>query len=315
MVNSFGKVLEFLIKTSIFAQLKQPIMALDISTPVPIVDGTTITRKEFYNNFYNPQKPVVLRGLWKQYPAYTKWTMEFFKQTMGNIEVGLFGNRKEDLSKTLQVPNAKMRFDEYLNLIEHEPTDLRLFLFPIFKHKPELLKDFGYPDIVRGYVKIPFMFFGPPKSIVRMHQDIDMSNVFLTQFHGRKRVVLFAPDQSELLYRLPFNVHSTVDVDNPDYEAYPALNYAKGMSTILEHGDTLFMPSGYWHHIEYLEGGFGLSVRTIAHSLPMKVGGIWNLTVQRTTDNVMRKLNEDKWFDYKKRVAKKRAERAMKQFA
>ena len=290
-------------------------MSLDVQTPVPVVDGSTITREEFYKGFYNPQKPVVLRGLWKQYPAYTKWTMDFFRKTMGNIEVGLFGNRKEDISKTLQEPNAKMRFDEYLDLIEREPTDLRLFLFPVFKYKPELLKDFGYPDIVKGYIKIPFMFFGPTNSIVRMHQDIDMSNVFLTQFHGRKRVYLFSPDQSELLYRLPFNVHSTVDVDNPDYETYPALNYVKGMSTVLEHGDTLFMPSGYWHHIQYLEGGFGLSVRTMANNWEKMFGGFWNLTVQRTTDNVMRKINDEKWFDYKKNLAQKRALKAMKQFA
>ncbi|MBL7861681.1 MAG: cupin-like domain-containing protein [Cyclobacteriaceae bacterium] len=286
-------------------------MALDFQTPVPIVDGTTITREEFTEQYAKPQKPVVLRGLWKQYPAYTKWTMDFFRQTMGSIEVGLFGNRKEDLSKTLQVPNAVMRFDEYLNLIEREPTDLRLFLFPIFKHRPELLKDFDYPKITSGYIKVPFMFFGPPKSIVRMHQDIDMCNVYLTQFHGRKRVVLFAPDQSDLLYRLPFNVHSTVDVDNPDYEEYPGLKYVKGSSTILEHGDTLFMPSGYWHHIEYLEGGFGLSVRTLAHTLPMKVRGVYNLTIQRTTDNLMRKMNDKKWFEYKKSLARERAQKAM----
>ncbi|MBX2964007.1 MAG: cupin-like domain-containing protein [Cyclobacteriaceae bacterium] len=284
-------------------------MALDASTPVPVVDGSTITREEFQRLYYKPQKPVVLRGLWKQYPAYTKWTMDFFRQSMGNIEVGLYGNRKEDLSKTLQVPNAVMRFDEYLNLIEREPTDLRLFLFPVFKHKPELLKDFEYPKIASGYIKIPFMFFGPSNSIVRMHQDIDMSNVFLTQFHGRKRVVLFAPDQSELLYRLPFNVHSTVDVDHPDYAEYPGLNYVKGMSTVIEHGDTIFMPSGYWHHIEYLDGGFGLSVRTLPYGLSMKAKGLWNLTVQRTTDNIMRKLNDEKWFDYKKKLAYKRADK------
>jgi len=144
-----------------------------------------------------------------------------------------------------------------------------------------------------------------------MHQDIDMSNVFLTQFSGRKRVLLFAPDQSTLLYRLPFNVHSTVDVDNPDYETYPGLNYVRGLSTTLVHGDTLFMPSGYWHHIEYLDGGFALSIRTIAHSLPMKLGGLWNLTVQRTTDNVMRKIDDAKWFDYKKKLAQTRAEKAI----
>ena len=287
-------------------------MALDIETPIPIVDGSAITREEFFSKYYKPQKPVILRGLWKQYPAYTKWTMDFFKETMGAVEVGLYGNRKEDISKTLQVPNAVMRFDEYLNLIEREPTDLRLFLFPVFKHKPELLKDFGYPKIAKGYIKVPFMFFGPPKSIVRMHQDIDMSNVFLTQFHGRKRVVLFPPDQSTLLYRLPFNVHSTVDVDNPDYDEYPGLNYVKGMSAIIQHGDTLYMPSGYWHHMEYLDGGFALAIRTIAHSLPMKLGGLWNLTIQRTTDNIMRKLDDEKWFDYKKKLAHERAQHAMR---
>lgn len=288
-------------------------MALDIQTPIPVVDGSSITREEFYKHYYKAQKPVVLRGLWKQYPAYTKWTMDFFKESMGDIKVGLYGNRKEDLSKTLQVPNETMRFDEYLALIEREPTDLRLFLFPVFKHKPALLKDFGYPNIVRGYIKVPFMFFGPPKSITRMHQDIDMSNVFLTQFPGKKRVVLFAPDQSKLLYRLPFNVHSTVDIENPDFETYPGLKYVKGVSTVLEHGDTLFMPSGYWHHIEYVEGGFGLSVRTFAHGIPMQLRGVWNITVQRTIDNLMRKLNDKKWFEYKKNLANKRAEKAIKE--
>jgi ribosomal protein L16 Arg81 hydroxylase len=237
--------------------------------------------------------------------------MVFFRETMGDIEVGLFGNRKEGLSKTLQEPNVTMRFDEYLNLIEREPTDLRLVLFPVFKHRPELLKDFGYPDIASHYIKMPFLFFGPAKSVVRMHQDIDMSNVFLTQFHGRKRVVLFHPDQSDLLYRLPYNVHTIVDIDHPDYEVFPGLKYAKGMSTILEHGDTLFMPSGYWHHIEYLQGGFGLALRTMANSIPTFSKGIWHLSALRITDNIARKLNDEKWFDYKRKLAYERAERAI----
>jgi Cupin-like domain len=286
-------------------------MALDINNPIPIVDGSTISREEFQRDFYIPQKPVVLRGLWKKYPAYEKWTMDFFRNTMGDIEVGLFGNRKEDISKTLQEPNAVMRFDEYLNLIEHQPTDLRLFLFPVFKHKPELLKDFDYPDIASRWIRMPFMFFGPAKSVVRMHQDIDMSNVFLTQFHGQKRVVLFPPDQSDLLYRLPFNVHSIADIDHPDYDQFPGLRYAKGMSALIEHGDTIFMPSGYWHHIEYVTGGFGLALRTMANTLPTLSKGIWHLSALRITDNIMRKINDKKWFEYKRNLAIQKAEKAM----
>lgn len=287
-------------------------MALDITTRIPVVDGGNITREEFESNYVIPQKPVILRGLWKQYPAYHKWNYQFFKETMGNIEVGLFSSTKADPSQTLSVPTTKMKFSDYLALIEKEPTDLRLFLFPVFKYKPELLKDFDYPAITKGYIKLPFMFFGPQHSITRMHQDIDMSNVFLTQFEGRKRVVLFHPNQSDLLYKLPFNVHTTVDIDKPDYETYPALRYAKGMEGILEYGDTLFMPSGYWHHIEYLEGGYGLSVRTIAPTLALKMRGFYNLTFQRKFDDLMRFLFGNKWFNVKKQIATNRANRAIK---
>lgn len=282
---------------------------INYNSPVPVVDATKLSKQEFMEHYHKPQKPVILRGLWKQYPAYEKWTMEFFKNAMGDITVDLFSTTKADPSATIKVPHARMKFSEYLNLIEREPTDLRLFLFPVFKYKPELLKDFGYPDITGGYIKLPFMFFGPKNAITRIHQDIDMSNVFLTQFSGRKRVVLFSPDQSRLLYRLPFNVHTTVDIDHPDYEKYPGLKYVTGSTAILEFGDTLFMPSGYWHHIEYLEAGFGLSVRTVAPTLMLKLKGAYNLSIQRKLDDIMRKMFNKKWFAYKTALAQKRANR------
>lgn len=285
---------------------------LDVTTPIPVVDGTQITKKEFMEHYHKSQQPVVLRGLWKKYPAYDKWTMDYFKNAMGDITVDLFSSTKADPSETIKTPHARMKFSEYLSLIEKEPTDLRLFLFPVFKYKPELLKDFDYPDITKGYIKLPFMFFGPKNSITRIHQDIDMSNVFLTQFEGRKRVVLFAPSQSKLLYRLPFNVHTTVDIDHPDYEKYPGLKYAKGMTTVLEFGDTLFMPSGYWHHIEYLEGGYGLSVRTMPPTFGLKLKGVYNLTIQRKFDDLMRWMFDKKWFAYKSNVARKRANKIIR---
>ncbi|MFI5173167.1 MAG: cupin-like domain-containing protein [Chitinophagales bacterium] len=287
-------------------------MEIDAVTPIPVINGEHITQEEFEQKYLHPQIPVILRGLWKGFPAYSKWTYEFFKETMGDIEVGLYSSSQADPSQTLSVPTKKMKFSEYLKLIETEPTDLRLFLFPIFKHKPELLKDFDYPTITKKYIKLPFMFFGPKKSITRMHQDIDMSNVFLTQFEGKKRVVLFPPSQSRLLYRLPLNVHTTVDIDHPDFKTYPGLKYAKGMSGVLEYGDTLFMPAAYWHHIEYLEGGYGLSLRTLAPKFSMRVRGAYNLVIQRYVDDLMRKLFDKKWYAFKLRIAQNRANRDIK---
>ncbi len=54
---------------------------------------------------------------------------------------------------------------------------------------------------------------------------------------------------------------------SPDYEKFPALKLAEGFDFILEPGDTLFMPAGYWHHMEYLDSGFAMSLRAMHPSL------------------------------------------------
>jgi hypothetical protein len=287
---------------------------MDFSNEIPIVEGSSITRKEFENRFLRPGKPAILRGLWKQYPAYSHWNLNYFRQVLGDLKVDLFSSSMAKPGETMNAPHARMKFGDYLELIRNTPTDLRIFLFPVFRYKPELLDDFGYPDITGRYIRIPFLFFGPRNSVTRMHQDIDLSNVFLTQFEGRRKVILFSPDQSAFLYKLPFNVHSTVDITKPDYSAYPALRYARGYSAVLEYGDTLFMPSGYWHHIEYLEGGFGLSVRTLSHDLRTVIRGGYNVTLQRWFDQLMNSVQPEAWLRYKQKCAVRKAEKAMRLF-
>ena len=142
-----------------------------------------------------------------------------------------------------------------------------------------------------------------------------MSCVFLTQFTGKKRVVLFSPEYSDLLYRLPYNVHTTVDIKNPDYEKFPGLKHVRGSEVILEHGDTLFMPSGYWHHIEYIGSGFSMSMRCLSpHKKDWIQGGL-NVGVRTHFDELMLKLMDDKWFNYKVQRAEKRAQKVMESLA
>ena len=97
-----------------------------------------------------------------------------------------------------------MLFSDYLNLIAQKPTKLRMFLFNIFKHAPELCHDFSYPDIVDHYLtRHPFMFFGGATSWVDIHMDLDFSHVFITQFHGEKKVVLFDPKYPHYYIDIP----------------------------------------------------------------------------------------------------------------
>lgn len=285
-------------------------MAIQLNEPIDRVEG--ITKKEFEEKYFLPQKPVVIRGLLDETKAMKKWSFDFFKKEMGNLEVGIFDASLERVDRSFKKPDYTMPFRDYLNEIEGGPTKKRLFLFNAFKFNKRLLDDFEFPKICNGFIKsLPFMFFGGDQSVTRIHQDMDMSCVFLTQFTGKKRVVLFSPEYSELLYRLPFNVHTTVDITNPDYDKYPGLKHVKGHEVILEHGDTLFMPSGYWHHIEYIGSGFSMSMRCLSpNKIDWLKGGL-NVGLRTHFDDLMLKLLDDKWFNYKVNLAAKKAQNTL----
>ena len=229
-----------------------------------------ITPEDFKNNYYLPMKPLVITGLAKEWPAYTKWNWDYFKKIVGDVKVGLYNNIKSDAYTPINTADDYKTFGEYIDIIKAGPAAWRIFLFNIFEHAPELTKDFTWPEhLMKGFVKrYPMLFTGGATSITHMHFDIDLSHILHTQFLGRKRVLLFPHEEQYKLYRKPFEVLSLADFSNyadnkgnPDYEKFPALKLAKGYEVILEHGDTLFMPAGYWHHMEYLDSGFAMSLR------------------------------------------------------
>jgi len=75
---------------------------------------------------------------------------------------------------------------------------------------------------------------------------------------------------------------------------------ASGYELILEHGDTLFMPAGYFHHVEYLESGFAMSLRAVQRNVPGLLHGAWNVFGMRNIDTLLKKLAADWWYEYKK---------------
>ena len=268
---------------------------------------SNITREVFKNEYLIPQLPIVFTDLASQWPATEKWTFDYLKQEYGQMEVPVYDNDFHKPGKGYMKPTLKMPFAAYLSLIQKEPTQLRMFLFNIFQHAPELLKDVKTPTIMDGFVKeYPFMFFGGEGSFTPMHYDIDCSSVFLTQFHSRKRVILFAPDQSPYLYQYPFTVQSPVNVLKPDYDKFPAFKNAVGYEIILGHGETLFIPSTYWHFIEYVEGGYSLSLRA-NDSWKTQLKGLWNLSNHFVIDKGMNALWGMKWKIWKEDYAQRKA--------
>lgn len=276
-----------------------------------------ISTDDFKKNYYQPMKPLIITGLAKPWPAYTKWDWDYFKNIVGDVKVGLYNNVKSDAYTPINTADDYKTFGEYIDMIKQGPAAWRIFLFNIFEHAPQLTKDFTWPEnLMKGFVKrYPMLFVGGATSITHMHFDIDLSHILHTQFMGRKRVLLFPHEEQHKLYRKPFEVLSLADFSNysenngnPDYEKFPALKLAKGYEVILNHGDTLFMPAGYWHHMEYLDSGFAMSLRALQSSLGGKVKGVWNLFGMRTIDTIMKKTSPKMWYSYKKNQINKLAQ-------
>ncbi len=275
---------------------------MDLSLKIDTIEG--ISKKDFLKHYFYPQKPVVIKGLLNDTPAAQKWSFDYMKDKISSTMVGVFDNRRKNNS-AYTFSDFKMPFSEFIDIIRRtEPCAYRLFLFNGFKHCPELKSDFPCPEIFRSVLgNMGLMFFGGQSTDVRMHFDVDMSNLLHTQFLGKKRALLFSPEYSHLLYKVPFNTYSIADFDKTDYSKFPGLRYAKGYDIILAHGDSLFMPTGYWHYMRYLEGGFAVTYRKMAHSFEPICDGLMNLTIRLWFDKLMNRLNGDYWKLYKERAA------------
>jgi hypothetical protein len=286
----------------------------------PVVTVDSIEPEVFKKEFYTPGIPVVIKNLSKNWPAYTKWNWDYFKQLVGDKKVPLYNNIKSDAYTPINSADDYKTFGEYIDMIRKGPAGWRIFLFNIFDHAPQLTQDFMWPEeLMKGFVKkYPMLFVGGETSITHMHFDIDMSHILHTQFAGKKRILLFPHQEQYKLYRKPFEVLSLADFSNyhhhngtPDYKQFPALKLANGYDLTLNHGDTLFMPAGFWHHMEYIESGFAMSLRALQPSLGGKLDGVWKLFGMRTIDTVMKKTVPHWWYDSKKKKIFKNAEKEL----
>jgi hypothetical protein len=272
----------------------------------PIERVKNISKEDFYNNYFKKQKPVVIEGLTHDWPAYQKWNLNYIKEVAEDKVVPLYDDRPVSHEDGFNEAHAKMKMADYVDLLQSKPTNYRIFLYNLMKEVPQLQNDFKWPDIGLRLVKqLPMLFFGGENSKVFMHFDIDYSNILHFHFHGEKQCILFDPEQTPFLYKVPHSLISRedIDFDNPDFEKFPALKKAKGLICHLKHGDVLYMPEGYWHYMKYLTPGFSMSLRAFPSKPSNLLKAAYNVFIMRHYDNFMRKRKGQAWIDYKNQKA------------
>jgi lysine-specific demethylase 8 len=93
-----------------------------------------------------------------------------------------------------------------------------------------------------------------------LHTD-PQENLFV-QVVGSKAILLHPESENEQVYATEglMNNTSQVDVETPDYEAFPKYrNAQEGSIIIVEEGDAVFIPKKTWHFVKSIQPSWSLS--------------------------------------------------------
>ena len=254
------------------------------------------------------RRPVVIRDLAVDWPALRRWTPEGLAERFGERMVRVYDASFGSPGRNYMGSIDRMDFAEFLEATQAQGRDLRMFLYNLSRQLPELLDDVQLPEVgLRLSRRFVFSFFGCRGSTTPLHYDIDQADVLHTVIRGRRRIRLFAPEASAALYRHPCTVRSYIDLDSPDFEHFPALAAAAGYEEVLEPGETLYMPAGWWHEFHYLEAGVGVSLRAAPVRWRERGKGLLSLLVASPWDRMANRIAPDRWYRYKCRRAEQRA--------
>jgi hypothetical protein len=114
----------------------------------------------------------------------------------------------------------------------------------------------------------PRFWLGPARTVTPLHCDYD-DNIF-AQIWGRKRIFLAPPHHDAFLYTREANpvlFGSPFDPEAPDYDAYPLARQAAIVEVVVEPGDMLYVPAGWYHQVRALT--FSLSSNRWARAVPL----------------------------------------------
>lgn len=205
--------------------------------------------EEFNKLYAKAGKPVLITGVVSQWKAYSLWNPQYFKSFAGERGVPVKrmknGNYREASSEL-------MTLSEYLALVNNNPVEKdRVYLSeqPVKKILPELVSDYSVPAYIDSKEPLAACYIGSHVySQIHFHP---YGKALLCVVSGRKRVKLFAPDQTQFLYQ-KYNF-SKITEEPVDLEKYPLYANANYYECEVNAGEMLFFPIYWWHGVDTQE--------------------------------------------------------------
>jgi hypothetical protein len=240
------------------------------------LERSELTPDEFYAQYVFTNRPVLLPGLMQDWPALTCWAPEQLKARFGHVVVEVTSGRESDgrYEDNFPAHSVSLTFAEYVDkVVEGGPSnDHYLVARNEVLDQSELAglrDDFSLPQ---GFLdpegtskRFVRLWFGPAGTVTPLH--CDNRNVLFAQVRGRKRIRLIPP---QFLSAVANNraCYSALDLDTLDLERFPAMRTVPIVETLIEPGEFLFIPIGWWHEVRSLDVSMSLSFTNLRFNDP-----------------------------------------------
>jgi hypothetical protein len=229
-------------------------------------------------------QPVIVTDAVARWPAYRRWSFDFFRDRYGDDEVVANSPMFLEGDLGLTPVQVRLRLRDYVDFVRdptREPRGeylkgdwaaLQRNRIPLYdpayrllarhpelaaevESSPYFIEDLfaRLPEPARRFMDehgspVHYLFLAPKGSVSFLHTDYWGTHAYLAQLAGRKLCVLFGPEDDARVYGGA--------IRNPlatDLERFPLFADATAHVGVLEAGELIFIPSGWWHFVVGLE--------------------------------------------------------------
>ncbi|MEM6292435.1 MAG: cupin-like domain-containing protein [Myxococcota bacterium] len=222
---------------------------------------------DFERTYLQPGEPVILTDLVTRSRAYGRWSHAYFAESHADVQVEVCMRRQShrrpdadwrDLTETMSMREV----------IAHLATpSVGNDVYMIGKNgalrRPELRAELDDVDLPAAYFgttpshRDTGLWIGAAGTHTPLHHD--GNSAILMQFFGSKRFRMIPPESTALL-DVSDGVYSQWDPPE-EPEAEPLARYRE---FVLEAGEALLIPAGWWHQVRALEPSISLTLTELA---------------------------------------------------
>jgi hypothetical protein len=245
-----------------------------LSEPAPIAEAGKVDFAEFHEKVRPNTKPLVMRGLVDDWPVVAA-------AREGDEAVIAYLNNcgtTQPISAIVTAPSENGRFFYNpeltgLNFIKGQWQFAQFLQDLVTENTSDAPHAMAIQSEVLRIVSPPFaeqnrldllpdvdarIWLG---NRVRTATHYDLSENVACNVGGHRRFILFPPEQIANLYLGPLELTpagtptSLVDPLNPDLDRYPRFPeaWSDAQTAVLEPGDALYIPYGWWHAVDSLD--------------------------------------------------------------